>query len=240
MHLERFLCTPWPDTSLYDLESSEIFGKQHADPALMQLLKASFTSSKSSIAFPYVSASSEGNKTMEASLMSGFTESCGHGLGVKKIAVLGSCSIDAANYHKLADLQAVHEYLDLTMKNKQKGQKDLIVLCSGEGQDQIWSEGESFSELISSVEKSGASYSVLYASDPSRSKPSSSYRSLDRFLGEGNGSLDSSIFCDGVCQIKSSLLEGFLVAIVLLIILISGLCCMMGIDTPTKFEAPQD
>ncbi|RVW48819.1 hypothetical protein CK203_104307 [Vitis vinifera] len=28
--------------------------------------------------------------------------------------------------------------------------------------------------------------------------------------------------------------------IVLLIILISGLCCMMGIDTPTRFEAPQD
>lgn len=29
-------------------------------------------------------------------------------------------------------------------------------------------------------------------------------------------------------------------AVVLLIILISGLCCMMGIDTPTRFEAPQD
>lgn len=28
--------------------------------------------------------------------------------------------------------------------------------------------------------------------------------------------------------------------IVLLIILISGICCMMGIDTPTRFEAPQE
>lgn len=29
-------------------------------------------------------------------------------------------------------------------------------------------------------------------------------------------------------------------AIVLLIILISGICCMMGIDTPTRFETPQE
>jgi hypothetical protein len=28
--------------------------------------------------------------------------------------------------------------------------------------------------------------------------------------------------------------------IVLLIILISGLMCMMGIDTPSRFEAPQE
>lgn len=32
----------------------------------------------------------------------------------------------------------------------------------------------------------------------------------------------------------------FLQGIVFLLILISGLCCMAGIDTPTRFETPQD
>ena len=36
--------------------------------------------------------------------------------------------------------------------------------------------------------------------------------------------------------VDSSMLQG----VVLLIILISGLCCMMGIDTPTRFEVAQD
>ncbi|PSR90285.1 GDP polyribonucleotidyltransferase [Actinidia chinensis var. chinensis] len=82
---------------------------------------------------------------------------------------------------------------------------------------------------------------LLEVSDPFRPKRYP-YQELQRFLAEstlGNGSVSTTV-CDGVCQIKSSLLEGILVGIVLLIILISGLCCMAGIDTPTRFEAPQD
>ncbi|KAF9587678.1 hypothetical protein IFM89_004510 [Coptis chinensis] len=218
----------------------------HIDPALSHLLKVPFTRSNFSMAFPYVSPS-EDDKTMETSLISGFTETCGHDFGVDNIAFLESCSVDGADFPKLADMQAVHGYLTSVLKNKQNRKKHLIVLCNGgsassQGLDPSWSEGDIFSEIISSVEQSGASYSVLYASDPYKSLEYTSYRALDRFLAEGstgNGSVSSS-FCDGVCQIKSSFLEGLLVAIVLLIILISGLCCMMGIDTPTRFEAPQD
>jgi len=73
--------------------------------------------------------------------------------------------------------------------------------------------GEVLSELISSVEESGAKYAVLYVSDLSRSIQYPSYRDLQRFLAEsttGNGSANSTA-CDGVCQLKSSLLEGLLV-----------------------------
>lgn len=73
--------------------------------------------------------------------------------------------------------------------------------------------GEILSELVSSVEQSGAKYSVLYVSDPSWSIQYPSYRELQRFLAEsaaGNGSANSTL-CDEVCQIKSSLLEGVLV-----------------------------
>ncbi|PIA53100.1 hypothetical protein AQUCO_00900013v1 [Aquilegia coerulea] len=224
-----------------EVQSSDIYKSHLADPALMNLLRVSFTRSNFSMAFPYVSPSEE-NQAMESSLISGFTESCEDELAVNNVAYLESCSVDGGNFLKLADMHAVHDYMASVMKNMQKGQKSLIVLCTG-GLDESLSEGESFSELINSVEKSGVSYSVLYASDPRRSVRYPSYRELDRFLAEGtagNGSVNGSAFCDGVCQIKSSLLEGLLVAIVLLVILISGLCCMMGIDTPTRFEAPQD
>ncbi|CAN1860101.1 hypothetical protein LINPERHAP1_LOCUS43381 [Linum perenne] len=100
--------------------------------------------------------------------------------------------------------------------------------------------GEVFSELISSVEASGARYSVLYVSNPFQSIQYPSQ--LGRFLSEDaarNGSLKST-GCDELCQIKASLLEGLLVGIVLLLILISGICCMMGIDSPARFETPQE
>ncbi|XP_010501171.1 PREDICTED: uncharacterized protein LOC104778426 [Camelina sativa] len=56
----------------------------------------------------------------------------------------------------------------------------------------------------------------------------------------GNATVNATTTCDELCKFKSSLLEGILVGIVFLLILISGLCCMAGIDTPTRFETPQD
>lgn len=73
--------------------------------------------------------------------------------------------------------------------------------------------GKIFSELLSSVDQSGAKYAVLYVSDPIKSIQYPSHRELERFLAEsasGNASANSTA-CDEVCQIKSSLLEGLLV-----------------------------
>lgn len=72
--------------------------------------------------------------------------------------------------------------------------------------------GEIFSELVSSLEQLEEKYSVLYVSDPFRSIQYPSTRDLERFLVEsagGNASANGT--CDGVCQVKSSLLEGLLV-----------------------------
>ncbi|KAJ4980108.1 hypothetical protein NE237_010888 [Protea cynaroides] len=228
-----------------ELQSSHISRNKHADPGLLDLLKVSFMRSNFSMAFPYVAPSKE--ETMESSLISGFRETCRHQLGVSDVALLESCSAEGEDFKKLADLNSVNDYLLSRMDQRLKGQAHLIVFCHG-GTDslnklkQIPSESEVLSDLISSVEQSGARYTVLYASDPYRSIHNPSYGALGRFLSEssaGNGSA-SITSCDGVCQIKSTLLEGVLVGIVLLIILISGLCCMMGIDTPTRFEAPLD
>lgn len=73
--------------------------------------------------------------------------------------------------------------------------------------------GEIFSRVMGSIEQLNAKYTVLYVSDPFGPIEYRSYRGLERFLAEGtfgNGSANSST-CDGVCQIKSSLLEGILV-----------------------------
>lgn len=86
----------------------------------------------------------------------------------------------------------------------------VIVFCV------MGSAGEILSELITSLEQLGAKYSVLYASDPHRAGQPSPYPSLGRFLAEGAGQNGSAnlTYCDGVCQIKSSLLEGLFVVCV--------------------------
>eukprot|EP00262_Sarcandra_glabra_P020981 TRINITY_DN8562_c0_g4_i1.p1 TRINITY_DN8562_c0_g4~~TRINITY_DN8562_c0_g4_i1.p1 ORF type:complete len:324 (-),score=51.88 TRINITY_DN8562_c0_g4_i1:377-1348(-) len=229
-----------------ELHTSDISRNKQLDPALIDFLEVSFTKSNYSIAFPYVAASEE-KKAMENSLISGFAENCGHGLGVNGIAFLDSCNVEGKDIKKLAGLQSVHDYIGSKMETRLEGQTDLIVFCNGNSQaseefDLVESEGKIFSELINFLEQSGATYTTLYTSDPYRSLQDPSHRGMDRFLAEGtkgNGSADST-FCDEVCQIKASLLEGVLIGIVLLIILLSGLCCMMGIDTPTRFESPQD
>ncbi|XP_072968318.1 uncharacterized protein [Typha angustifolia] len=225
------------------LQSSDISKAKQLDPTLVDTLKISFTSSNFSMAFPYVAISDE-EDTLESLLISGFAENCGNGLGVNRIASMGACSIDGENLNKLHNLHSIHDFVTSRMETRVAGQTDLIVFCNGvlQNLDHGKSEGEILSELVSFLEQSGATYTILYASEPPRLLNHPTHLPLSRFLAEGTKTSDSSnsTICDEVCQIKSSLLEGLFVAIVLLIILISGLCCMMGIDTPTRFETPQE
>ncbi|XP_050368630.1 uncharacterized protein LOC126786752 [Argentina anserina] len=228
-----------------ELQSSDISARKHADPALVDLLKVSFTQSNFSMAFPYISTSEK--DAMESSVVSGMSEICGQNFGLSNVRFLESCSMEGNDVQKLSDLHSVHDYLVSRMEKRSAGVADLVVLChkgsdSSNELEHQHSESKVFSEIIRSVDQSGAKYAVLYVSDPIKSIQYPSHRELERFLAEsasGNASANSTA-CDEVCQIKSSLLEGLLVALVLLIILISGICCMMGIDTPTRFEAPQE
>lgn len=209
-------------------EAVDISGRKQEDQPLYNLLRASFMRSTVSLAYPYISASEE-NEAVQDKLVSEFAETCGQ---------------DAAlNVEKLTDINSVHEYVASSMEKKPEGQTPLVVFSNSEADSpKPRSEGEVLSELISRVEETGAKYSVLYVADTLNVLQYPSYRQVDRFLAEssGNSSHDDSNACDGVCQIKSSMLEGLFVGLVLLIILISGLCCMAGIDTPTRFEAPQE
>lgn len=226
------------------LQSVDIARPKNANSELVDLLKVSVAKSNFSLAFPYIDASEE-RESVESSLISEFTNTCGHGLEASNIAFSESCSVEGESFEKLTDVLSVQNYLLSRISKQSKGQPNLIVLCDQGhhtlgGAEEQTSDGEVLSELLSYVENLGAKYTALYVSDPFRSIQFPSHGEVERFLAEstdGNKSLNG---CDGVCQIKSSFLEGIFVAIVLLIILISGLCCMMGIDTPTRFEAPTD
>ncbi|XP_073274342.1 uncharacterized protein [Primulina huaijiensis] len=229
-----------------ELQSVDISRPRMADAALVDFLKDSFSNSNFSLAFPYVAASEE-KVAVENTLMEVFADSCQNKMGTNNIAIMGSCLMESDNFDKLDDIHSVHDYVHSRMGNNSDGHTNLIVLCHGhshssQDSDQRHSESSILSKLLNVVEQFGAKYSVLYVSDPFRSIQPPSHQGLERFLAEANLESESSnsLACDGVCQIKSSLLEGILVAIVLLIILISGLCCMMGIDTLTRFETPQD
>lgn len=226
------------------LQSVDIARPKNANSELVDLLKVSVAKSNFSLAFPYIDASEE-RESVESSLISEFTNTCGHGLEASNIAFSESCSVEGESFEKLTDVLSVQNYLLSRISKQSKGQPNLIVLCDQGhrtlgGAEEQTSEGEVLSELLSYVENLGAKYTALYVSDPFRSIQFPSHREVERFLAEGTHGNKSLNGCDGVCQIKSSFLEGIFVAIVLLIILISGLCCMMGIDTPTRFEAPTD
>ncbi|CAD5189355.1 unnamed protein product [Musa acuminata subsp. malaccensis] len=232
-HRKQFI-TNW-NIRQYNLQTSDISSIKQPDPSLIDILKLSFTTSNFSMAFPYVAIDEQ--EMLENSLVKGFAENCGQGLGVNRIAYLDSCSLDGGN-KKLEGLHSVHDIL----ASRISGKMDLIVLCSGDSKesDRTPSEGEALSNVVDMLKQSGAKYTILYASRPYRTTQYPAHLAV-RFLAESpQGQASANSTCDGVCQIKSSLLEGIFVAIVLLIILISGLCCMIGIDTPSRFETPQE
>ncbi|GAB2224496.1 hypothetical protein Droror1_Dr00005257 [Drosera rotundifolia] len=228
-----------------ELQSADIAAGGSGEASVVELLKGAFTSSNFSMAFPYVTMKEKG--TIENALLAEFNDACNNGLGVNNVVLVGSCSIEDQGYENLVQLESMHDYLAGKVEKENKGHPDLIVYCHGvsdslRGLDKQHSERDVFYRLTSSLDLSGLKYSILYASDPHIHTHYSSRWLMGRLLSDatpGNESVNATI-CDGVCLIKTSLVEGILVGVLLLIILISGLCCMMGIDTPARFEAPQD
>ncbi|KAF4385460.1 hypothetical protein G4B88_005792 [Cannabis sativa] len=220
------------------LQSSDLFANTNADKDFVDFLKVSFTKSNFSTAYPYIAATED---SMADSLLQGVTETCGNNINLGNIVVSESCSLPDGNFNKLANVQSVRDYLSSRTEKRANGEADVVVFChedsnSLDNAQQSHSEAETFGELVGSMDQSGEKYAVLYVSTPSKSIQYPLSRDVERFLAEGT----NSTICGEVCKIKSSLLEGLLVGIVLLIILVSGICCMMGIDTPTRFETPQD
>ncbi|CAN6440412.1 unnamed protein product [Victoria cruziana] len=223
-----------------ELQSADISRKRHKDSKLLELIEASFTGSNFSLALPFVAAD-HNKQPLENFLVSSFTDRCGNSRS-NYITLFQSCSLESRAFKRLAGLSAFNDFVKMRMNSRPVEHTELIVFCNDVADDseKYDTEGGVLSELISSMEDAGAAYTIFYASDPyvPLKLP---YRTMGRFLAEsGTENTSANTTCDGVCQIKSSLLEGLFVGIVLLIILLSGLCCMMGIETPSRFETPQE
>ncbi|CAN6357462.1 unnamed protein product [Urochloa humidicola] len=201
--------------------------------------KLSFTSSDVSIAFPYVSTSDD--EKLENSLLSGFAENCNNGFDRNHITYTDTCTVSGQDLYKYPNMDAINDLVRYR-KISTDGKTDVIIFCSGGFQslNPAKSEGELLSQLVYMLKDLGVKYTILYASQPSGlGNPSS--EPLVRHLAEKTNDTKTGLGkCDGECLVKSTLLEGTFVGIVLLIILISGLMCMMGIDAPSRFKAPQE
>uniref|UniRef100_A0A453HQK5 V-type proton ATPase subunit S1/VOA1 transmembrane domain-containing protein n=1 Tax=Aegilops tauschii subsp. strangulata TaxID=200361 RepID=A0A453HQK5_AEGTS len=226
----------------HELQSSDISRDKQADPSLADTLKLSFTGSEFSMAFPYVALTD--NDKLESSLLSGLAENCDNDFRGNHITYTDTCTVSGEDLKKHQSMDSIRDLVMSRKRSNPRGKTDLIVFCNGgfKDLDNAKSEGELLSELVSVLKMSEARYTVLYASQPYGLLENPSNLPLARYLAEKTNTTTKSGLgkCDGECLVKSSLLEGTFVGLVLLIILISGLCCMMGIDTPSRFEAPQD
>ncbi|XP_062204392.1 uncharacterized protein LOC133906483 [Phragmites australis] len=224
------------------LQSSDISKDKQLDPALADTLKTAFTSSEFSMAFPYVAMSDDDDK-LENMLLSGFAENCNNVFEGNHITYTDTCTVSGQDVKQHHTMDSIRDLVMSRMGNNPTRQTDLVVFCSGgfKELDSEKSEGELLSELVDVLKKSGAKYTILYASQPSGLLENPTNLPLGRYLAEKtNTTKVGQGKCDGECLVKSTLLEGTFVGIVLLIILISGLMCMMGIDTPSRFETPQE
>lgn len=211
------------------LHSSDLSKNKQRDHVLTDTLKTSFTSSKFSMAFPYV-ATADGEETVESALLAELSDKCSNGFSEGLL--------------KINEIDGIQEHVANIMERKTENERTDVVLFSIDGLKELdggKSEGEILSDLVNVLDKSGARYTVLYASEPYNVGQHGTSVRLTRFLEESNNSTSAKTTkCDETCKLKASLLEGLFVAITLLIILISGLCCMMGIDTPSRFESPPE
>ncbi|KAG6543634.1 hypothetical protein Mapa_014997 [Marchantia paleacea] len=220
------------------LRSVEVSRAVSSASDLLPVIQGAVTSSKSSLAIPYVTPLKRENtfaKLLDlasADLMSADKES-----KLGDVVVAGSCASDTTGAKKYESLDQLKAYL--TSRND--GKADLIIVCSHVQSSfeskQPLSEGEIMGAVLKILEESKAKYVASYVTDLVEENVLA--LSKRRHLGT-KLRVSNETFCDGLCQTKATMLEGLFVAITLLIILISGICCMAGITTPNRFETAKE
>lgn len=200
-------------------------------------IKTALDDATSSRVLPYIT--SETSKTQEsvtAQLLNVFRENFPEGQAV----IVGDCQITPAGGRTLKAVDDVKAYLEERAVKKLEGQTDLLLMCAPSTEadaerDLLLREGGLFSSAYSSIQEFGVKHVVLYTSDP---KESIGARRI--VLDTDTTAVTYNRTCDDSCLTRSLMLETLAVVIVLLITLISGLCCLGAVDSPTRFEAPRD
>ncbi|KAL3684748.1 hypothetical protein R1sor_002770 [Riccia sorocarpa] len=197
---------------------------------LLPVIQGAFTSSKSSFAIPYVTPVKD-KVTFADTLLSAVSDS-----KQGEVLVAGSCAYGSTGAKMLGSLEQLKAYLT---SKKTDGKTDLVIVCSDVKSESKLplSEGGMMEGVLRTLEESKAGYVASYVTDLSRENVLS--LTQRRQLG-AKVRVSNETFCDELCQTKATILEGLLVGLTLLIILISGICCMAGITTPSRFEQAKD
>eukprot|EP00250_Pteridium_aquilinum_P030971 c4261_g1_i1 orf=69-1046(+) len=228
---------------------SEDIARTSSDDSLpvLRILKEYFSSSSYSMALPYISISTESGGILNT-LLSTIKESCNLKSRPGKMLIVGSClkgtfdpkwPILTEGIELVDNAENVKDFISSRKASRETSETDIIIACpvSIDGLEAGELEGDMLATVLSALRQSGTSNAVLYASDPLGATVGYGYNA--RMLSS-NVTSTSNTTCDDICETVAGVYEGIIVAVTLLIILISGLCCMMGIDTPSRFENSQD
>ncbi|KAG0626277.1 hypothetical protein M758_2G116200 [Ceratodon purpureus] len=206
---------------------------------VLKTLEESVAGAKFSMSIPYVTVSSDKTSVAE-SLVS--HKALNRALKIKEVAVSGSCSVGGYDVKKLTDAPDILAYISGRKSSRVVGGTDILVICYSPSLD--WnlegisnSEGEVLAEVLSALKSSGTSNAVLYSSDP-RVAMEKHFGIMERHLLDGTGNTTTD--CDALCRSRAVILEGIFVAITLITILVSGICCMKAVKSPTRFEVSKD
>lgn len=226
-----------------ELFSEDISLGAYADLDMLQILKESFLSSNYSMALPYVSVPADRAGFAEI-LLSTLRDTCDLKSRPGKSLIMGPCAgkfLDP-KWHVLTEgvqlvdsTKDIKEFIDSRKGARTSSETDLMVICPAT-EFGATAEGDMLETILLASRQSGTNNAVLYISEPLKGRNPSAFQG--RVLSSNSSSSAST--CDDICETFAGVYEGIMVAITLLIILISGLCCMMGIDTPSRFETSQE
>ncbi|CAM6101655.1 unnamed protein product [Calypogeia fissa] len=208
---------------------------------ILQVLTRVVTSSNSSLSLPYVALPRDGASVADA-LVKKIVQEEESESKLGEVITTESCKKEEIPQAKRLSLSGLQEYLPTRMNSRGVGKTDLVVVCgrsvleSSRGGSISLSEGETLGEVLWGLDEWSTRYVALYTTDLSGEKDLP-VRPRGRQLVSGDGEDE---YCDSVCQTKATILEGLMVGLTLLIILISGLCCMSGITTPNRFEQSKE
>ncbi|CAM6026709.1 unnamed protein product [Sphagnum balticum] len=213
-----------------------------ASSDLVKTLERLVAGSKYSLSIPYVSIRRDQISTAET-LVSVLHRELGSLSRMGEVAVSGSCSVGKQSIKRLAGVPDLKAYLETRKETRAHGETDVLMVCYTPYLDRTApgtsvSEGRALNEVISNLRSSGTRHVALYTSDPKGATEGHLTISVRHLIDSASGNETTS--CDAVCHSRARILEGVFVAIVLITILVSGLCCMMGVKTPTRFELPKE
>ncbi|KAJ7539935.1 hypothetical protein O6H91_11G115700 [Diphasiastrum complanatum] len=201
------------------------------------VLQNTMATSNFSVVLPHIVFSAEEDSFVD-SLVDTIEQTENHGNILGELHTFGCTGANKA-LKEFGSIQDIEEFLS-SRKVTNGGEINVLVICSPSWKLPLKeeSEGKLLGKITQALSASVNDYVALYVSD--LSKRSEYDLNLHvRQLSSSAGATNET-FCDEICQTKATLLEALLVGVVLIFILVMGICCMAGVQSPSRFESQKE